>query len=104
MKYFSAKPLAHYILKFTVLLSTVRPHQVSHFNIHYADWLTIIAQAHSTWSSITIARCLTIAQCISAAHKKPGRPASQQPCAVLMSAKSEKAIVEAKRVKRVALF
>ena len=78
-----------------MLFSTVRPHQVSHTN---ADWLTIIAQAHSTWSSI-----LVIVQCKSTTRKSlAGQPADNH--MVLMSAKTEKAIEPKPTVKRVALL
>ena len=60
MKNLSAKPSAHCILKVAMLLSTVRPHQVSHTNVQYADWLTIIAQAHSTWASMLLRNVLLL--------------------------------------------
>ena len=86
-----------------MLLSTVRPHQVSHTNVHYADWLTIIAQAHSTWSSILLRDVLLLRNVKSAARKSlAGQPADNH--VVLMSAKTEKAIEPKPKQSRESLY
>ena len=78
MKHFSAKPSAHCILKVIMLLSTVRSHQVSRTNVHYADWLIIIAQTHSTWSAILLRDVLLYWATCKRHVQKIGRPASWQ--------------------------